>query len=189
VKLNQLPNIISIFRFLLVVPVIWALLHAEYVTALVLFAVAGFSDALDGFLAKHFLWQSRLGSILDPLADKLLLVSCYLTLAWLSFIPVWLVAAVILRDVLIVIGGVAFHLLYGQFEMSPSRISKLNTFFQIAFVLAVVFYHGDFMLKPWIIEALGYIVLVTTVTSGADYVWVWGHKAVQAAKQKQQHSS
>jgi cardiolipin synthase len=189
VKLNQLPNLISIFRFILVAPVIWSLLHGQYVTALVLFAVAGFSDALDGFLAKHFHWVSRLGSVLDPLADKLLLVSCYLTLAWLGFIPVWLVTVVILRDVLIVIGGAIFHLLFGQFEMAPSRISKLNTFFQIIFVLAVVFYHGDFLLKPWIIEALGYIVLVTTVTSGADYVWVWGHKAVQAAKQKQQHSS
>lgn len=188
-KLNQLPNIISIFRFILVAPVVWALLHAQFGTALVLFAVAGFSDALDGFLAKHFHWQTRLGSILDPLADKLLLVSCYLTLTWLEFIPVWLVAVVISRDVLIVIGGVAFHFLFGRFEMEPSRISKLNTFFQIVFVLAVVFYHGDFLLKPWIIEALGYIVLVTTITSGADYVWVWGHKAVEASKQKQQHSS
>lgn len=186
--LNQLPNIISVFRVFLVLPVVWALLNHEYATALILFAVAGFSDGLDGFLAKQFHWQSRLGSILDPLADKVLLVSSFLTLAWIELIPLWLVIAVIVRDLLIVIGGVAFHYLFEHFDMVPSRISKLNTFIQIAFVLAVVFYHGDFAFTPWIIEALGYIVLATTVLSGADYVWVWGRRAIHvtksAAKQK-----
>lgn len=182
--MNQLPNIISIFRILLVVPVVWALINLEYLTALILFAVAGFTDALDGFLAKHYQWQTRLGSILDPLADKLLLVSCFLTLAWIELIPLWLVAVVIIRDVLIVIGGVVFHYMFVQFDMEPSRISKANTFFQIIFVLAVVFYHGEFALTPWVIEALSYIVLVTTVISGMDYVWVWGRRAVNETKQK-----
>ncbi len=180
--MNQLPNIISVFRILLVMPVVWALLNLEYAIALILFAVAGFTDALDGFLAKHFHWESRLGSILDPLADKLLLVSSFLALAWIELIPLWLVAVVIIRDLLIVIGGVVFHYMFVQFDMAPSRISKANTFFQIIFILAVVFYHGDFALTPWVIEALGYIVLVTTVISGIDYVWVWGRRAVNAAK-------
>lgn len=184
-KLNQLPNIISIFRVLLILPVIWALLSHEYAIALILFAVAGLSDALDGFLAKQFHWESRLGSILDPLADKLLLVSSFLTLAGIGLIPIWLVIAVIFRDMLIVVGGVAFHYLLGQFEMAPSRVSKVNTFFQILFVLAVVFYHGDFALTPWIIEALSYIVLVTTVISGFDYIWVWGRRALTVVKQNQ----
>jgi cardiolipin synthase len=182
---NQLPNIISVFRILLVLPVVWALLNQGYVTALILFAIAGFTDALDGFLAKQFHWQSRLGSILDPLADKLLLVSSFLTLAWIELIPLWLVAVVIIRDLLIVIGGVVFHYMFVQFDMAPSRISKLNTFVQIIFVLAVVFYHGDFAFTPWVIEALGYIVLVTTVMSGIDYVWVWGRRAAHNVKQKQ----
>jgi cardiolipin synthase len=179
---NQLPNIISVFRIVLVVPVVWALFNLEYAIALVLFAVAGFTDALDGFLAKQFHWQSRLGSILDPLADKLLLVSCFLTLAWIELIPFWLVAVVIIRDLLIVIGGVVFHYMFVQFDMAPSRISKANTFFQIIFILAVVFYHGDFAFTPWVVEVLGYIVLVTTVISGMDYVWVWGRRAINAAK-------
>jgi len=181
---NQLPNIISVFRILLVLPVVWALFNLEYLTALILFAVAGFTDALDGFLAKQFNWQTRLGSILDPLADKLLLVSSFLTLAWIELIPFWLVAVVIIRDVLIVIGGVVFHYMFVHFEMAPSRISKANTFFQILFVLAIVFYHGEFALTPWVIEALSYIVLITTVISGMDYVWVWGRRAVNEAKQK-----
>ena len=163
-------------------PVVWALLNLEYATALILFAVAGFTDALDGFLAKQFHWESRLGSILDPLADKLLLVSSFLALAWIGLIPLWLVAVVIIRDLLIIIGGVLFHYMFVQFDMAPSRISKANTFFQIIFVLVVVFYHGDFAFTPWVVEALGYIVLVTTVMSGMDYVWVWGRRAVNAAK-------
>ena len=163
-------------------PVVWALLNLEYATALILFAIAGFTDALDGFLAKQFHWESRLGSILDPLADKLLLVSSFLALAWIGLIPLWLVVVVIVRDLLIIIGGVVFHYMFVQFDMAPSRISKANTFFQIIFVLAVVFYHGDFALTPWAIEALGYIVLVTTEMSGMDYVWVWGRRAIHTAK-------
>ena len=180
--MNQLPNLFSVLRILLVLPVVWALVNLEYAIALILFAVAGFTDALDGFLAKYFHWESRLGSILDPLADKLLLVSSFLTLAWIGLIPVWLVAVVIIRDLLIIIGGVVFHYMFVQFDMAPSRISKANTFFQIIFVLAVVFYHGDFALAPWLVESLGYIVLVTSVVSGIDYVWVWGRRAIDTAK-------
>lgn len=183
-EMNQLPNIISVFRMLLVLPVVWSLLQMEFGAALVWFAVAGLSDGLDGFLAKHYGWQSRLGSILDPLADKLLLVSVFCTLTWLAMIPLWLLIAVMARDLLIVIGGVIFHYTLGRFDMEPSRISKVNTFAQIVFVLAVVFYHGDFALTPWIIEALVYIVLATTVLSGLDYVWTWGRRALNILRQK-----
>ena len=182
--LNQLPNIISVFRMVLVAPVVWHLLQLEFGTALGWFAVAAFSDALDGFLAKHYGWQSRLGSILDPLADKLLLVCVFIALTWLGLIPVWLLGTVLARDLLIVIGGVLFHYTLGRFDMQPSRISKLNTFMQIIFVLAVVFYHGDFAFTPWIVEALVYIVLATTVLSGLDYVWTWGRRALNVMQKK-----
>lgn len=127
---RDIPNSISVFRILLVVPVVWLLLQQHYAMALVLFAIAGLSDALDGFLAKVNGWESRLGSILDPLADKLLLVCSFLALVWLGLIPSWLFVVVIARDLIIVIGGVAFHLMFGRFEMEPSIISKMNTFFQ-----------------------------------------------------------
>lgn len=184
--MNQLPNIISVFRMFLVAPVVWSLLQSQFGAALILFAVAGFSDGLDGFLAKHYGWQSRLGSILDPLADKLLLVSSFITLTWLGLIPQWLLFAVLVRDLLIVLGGVIFHYTLGRFDMQPSRISKLNTFVQIIFVLAVVFYHSELALMswPWIVEALVYIVFATTVLSGLDYVWVWGRRALERMKQK-----
>ncbi len=183
-QLNQLPNAISIIRMFLVVPVVWSLLQLEFGAALVWFAVAGISDGLDGFLAKHYGWQSRLGSILDPLADKLLLVCSFITLTWLELIPLWLLLAVLIRDLLIVIGGVVFHYTLGRFDMQPSRISKLNTVIQIIFVLAVVFYHGDFAFTPWLIEVLVYIVLTTTVLSGLDYILVWGKRAYNILQKK-----
>jgi len=184
--INQLPNLISVARMLLVIPVVWALLNQEYSLALVLFAVAGISDAVDGFLAKHYSWQSRLGSILDPLADKLLLVSSYLALAWVGLIPVWLVAAVLLRDLLIVAGAVLLHFWMGRYEMSPSLVSKLNTVFQIVLVLAVVLYHGAYAFNPWIVQMLIYIVLATTLVSGLNYVWVWGGRALSTRKRQQE---
>jgi cardiolipin synthase (CMP-forming) len=178
VKLSQIPNIISVFRMFLVVPVVLSLLQLQFAAALLWFAIAGFSDGLDGFLAKHYGWQSRLGSILDPLADKLLLVCAFVTLTWLGLVPLWLLLAVLVRDVFIVIGGVVFHYTLGRFEMQPSRVSKINTFMQIVFVLAVVFYHGEYGIAAWFIDALTYSVLATTVLSGLDYMWVWGRRAL-----------
>lgn len=183
-NLRHLPNIISVLRILLVIPVVYLLLHREYGMALILFAVAGVSDGLDGFLAKHFHWQSRLGSILDPLADKLLLVCAFVALAWIGLIPVWLLAAVLLRDVVIVAGAAAFHVLFGRFEMEPTRVSKTNTFFQIVYVLAVVFYHGEFVRTPYLVETLGFVVLATVIISGANYIWIWGRRALAAAGQR-----
>lgn len=177
-KLRDIPNIISMFRVVLVLPVVWALLQSNFTLALILFAVAGVSDALDGFLAKHNHWESRLGSILDPLADKLLLVCSFYTLAWIELIPMWLFLVVLVRDLVIILGGLVFHLLFGRYELEPSRVSKINTFFQILFVLAVVFFHGQYALTPWIVDALGYIVFATTIISGLNYVWVWGRRAM-----------
>lgn len=183
-NLKYLPNIISVLRILLVIPVVYLLLRREYGAALILFAVAGVSDGLDGFLAKHFDWKTRLGSILDPLADKLLLVCSFVALAWNELIPLWLLAVVLARDVAIVVGGAAFHFLFGRFDMEPTRVSKVNTFFQIAYVLAVVFYHGEFVRTPYLVESLGYIVLATVIISGGNYVWVWGRRAWAASKLK-----
>ena len=102
---EDIPNLISVLRIFLSVPVVWMLLEQRFDIALILFAIAGVSDGLDGFLAKHYGWQSRLGGLLDPMADKILLVSSYVSLALLGLIPVWLMLLVILRDLVIVTGG------------------------------------------------------------------------------------
>ena len=95
--LRQLPNLISSIRILLVVPIAAALAHHQFVTALWLFAVAAVSDAVDGFLAKHFGWQTELGGMLDPVADKLMIATVFVMLAFLGLVPVWLTSAVIAR--------------------------------------------------------------------------------------------
>lgn len=182
--LKDLPNLISIARILLTLPVAYLLLQERFGEALLLFFVAGVSDALDGWLAKRFGWHSRLGSILDPLADKLLLVTSFVCLAWVEIIPFWLVAMVLGRDLIIILGALAFHLLIGRYEMAPTWISKINTALQIILVLALVLSHGVYPLPGGMLAWLVYGVSVTTVLSGLDYVWTWGRKAYRI-KQKQ----
>lgn len=165
---------------LLVVPVFLLMLEQEFSLALVLFFVAGISDALDGYLAKRNNWQSRLGSILDPLADKMLLVCSYFALGWVNLIPFWLVIAVVARDIAIVSGGIAYHIMVGRFEMEPTWISKSNTFFQIVLVLSVVFSYGFYALPPLYLDSMVYIVLVTTIVSGVDYVVTWSKRTFHA---------
>jgi cardiolipin synthase len=177
VKLRHIPNILTAFRFLLVPPVIVLMLKDEFMPALVLFAVAGFSDAVDGFLARRYHWTSRIGGLMDPLADKLLMVSSYLTLGWLGLLPVWLVALVIVRDLVIVTGAVIYNARIEQVEATPSVVSKLNTLAQILLVLSVLFSQAVAALPGWWIDALIYSVLVTIVWSGAGYVWTWGRRA------------
>lgn len=184
-KARNIPNIISTIRIVLIVPFVVLILKREFGWALVLFFVAGASDGIDGFLAKRYQWTSRLGSILDPLADKLLLVSSFVTLGWLGVLPVWLVVAVLLRDTVIVSGALAYHLIVGRYEMEPTIISKLNTFFQIMLILSTVFSYGLYALPPQALQALVYIVMVTTVLSGFHYVYTWSKKTYHAKKQQQ----
>ncbi len=176
-KARDIPNLISILRIILTVPTVWMLLQQRFDIALILFAVSGFSDGLDGFLAKRFGWQSTLGGLLDPLADKVLLVSTVLALGWLGLIPWWLVLAVILRDLIIVIGAAVYHFRIQHLEAAPSRISKINTVVQIVLVIAVVFDKGLVALPADVIPGLIWITLTTTCLSGIDYVWVWSQRA------------
>lgn len=176
-RLRDLPNIISFVRLLAVIPVVLLLLQREFGWALVVFALAGVSDGLDGLLAKHFGWQSRLGGMLDPLADKVLLVACFLVLGTLGLIPLWLVAAVVLRDLLIVGGALVYNYRVEEVEAAPTLLSKLNTLLQILLVVAVITDAGPLPLAPPVISALVWGCLATVLVSGAQYVWVWSHKA------------
>jgi cardiolipin synthase len=176
-RARDLPNLITVFRFLLVPPVVWLLLSDRSAAALVVFGVAGASDGIDGYLAKRFNWSSDLGALLDPLADKLLLVCSFVTLGYLGWIPYWLVALVILRDLVIVAGALGYHYFIEQLIAEPSWASKLNTVAQILLVLAVMFTQGIQELPPLWIDILLYSVLVTTIWSGVGYVWTWGRRA------------
>jgi cardiolipin synthase len=173
---RHIPNLITVLRILLVAPVIRLMLRGEYEWALALFAVAGISDGLDGFLAKRYGWQSRLGSYLDPLADKLLLISCFIAAAYLGLLPVWLTVAVVLRDVVIVTGAVAYYILSQPFEGDPHWTSKINTFTQLVLILAVLLQQTLLQVPGQVLEGLMGLVLVTTVSSGLLYVWTWSRR-------------
>ncbi len=175
---RDIPNIISIGRILLVIPIVYLLYTQQLSIALVLFVIAGVSDGIDGYLAKRNGWTSKLGAFLDPLADKLLLVSSYLVLGWVGILPLWLVIAVIIRDLVIVSGSLGYFVLIGRVEMAPSLISKINTATQIGLVVVVLLASVIAWLDGFI-EPLIYVVFTTTVLSGIDYVWVWGKRAWQ----------
>ena len=176
-KARHIPNLITGLRILLVAPFLWALLEERYSTALLLFVIAGVSDALDGFLAKYFGWTSELGGLLDPIADKLLLIGAILALGWLNELPGWLVALVILRDLLIVCGAISYHMLIERLEAAPLMISKLNTLLQLMLVCAVIVHYGMIPLPEILLTGLIALTAITTVWSGSAYVRQWSQRA------------
>jgi cardiolipin synthase len=176
-SLRWLPNAVCVVRIALVVPLVMALLHEEFRTALWLIVVAGGSDAVDGFLAKTFDWRTRLGSLLDPAADKLLVVSVFVTLTYLGVVPVVLTAIVVLRDVVIVLGAVAYQLLIEPVHGQPSAISKLNTACQLAFLLFTLIHLGYAWPPELTLELLGAAVVFTSIASGLNYVLRWSKRA------------
>jgi cardiolipin synthase len=176
-KPRDIPNLITGLRILLVAPFLWLLLTERYEAALVLFVIAGVSDALDGFLAKYYGWTSELGGLLDPIADKLLLIGAILALGWLNELPAWLVGLVIARDLVIIGGAVAYHLRIARLHAAPLMISKLNTLVQLTLVCAVIVHYGLTPLPAWLLAGGIYLTALTTVWSGAAYIWRWGRLA------------
>jgi cardiolipin synthase len=166
---RHLPNAITLLRIALILPIALALLHAAYLTALCLLGLAAVSDAADGFLAKHFGWQTDLGAWLDPAADKLLLATLFVLLAIEGGVPVWLMVLAVGRDVLLVTGAVAVSAAFGGFDIRPSAISKLNTLAELVLLAALVS-RAKFAWPPeWLITCAGGLVVVTIVVSGLDY--------------------
>lgn len=180
-SLKWLPNAICIMRVLLVAPIVALLLAERYEPALVLIVIAGGSDALDGFLAKRFDWSTRLGGMLDPVADKLLVISVFLTLTALGAVPALLAAIVVLRDVVIVVGSIVYHLLVEPLRAAPLAISKLNTACQLAFLLFVMTRLAYGWPPAESLQILGAAVVFTSITSGLSYVLRWGRRAWRVA--------
>jgi len=173
VNIRQLPNLITLSRIALAPAFIVLLNEGEYVLSLLLFVIAGFSDGLDGFIAKRYHCETRLGGILDPAADKILLVSAYVMLTVLGHLPFWLMVAVAFRDLLIVGGYLVYTSMYGPVQMRPSRLSKVNTLMQILLIVTVLVEQATGFGYPHAGEALSYVVLGTTVLSGGHYLWIW----------------
>ena len=166
----SIPNLITLGRILLVPVVVWAIIYGELWLAFVLFLAAGVSDAVDGYLAKRFNMASELGAYLDPLADKTLIVSIYVTLGIAGKIPLWLVILVVSRDIMI-IGAIMLSWLLGSpLKVKPLLVSKLNTVAQIVFACVVLASLGFNLRADNLIFALIPVVAALTLLSVAAYV-------------------
>ena len=178
--LRHLPNFICLVRIALIWPTIEALVSARYWTALTLVAVCAVSDGLDGWLAKRFNWTSHLGKFLDPLADKLLLVSLFLTATWMNLLPWWLTAVAVARDVLIGSGAVVYRIWFGPLHGRPTVLSKINTGMQLAVSLAAILGAAMELHAREMVTALAFVTLLTTIISGAGYLSVFTRRALAA---------
>jgi cardiolipin synthase len=177
---TALPNLISLARLLAVPLAIWLILQDRYGFAFWVFAAAGASDALDGFIAKQFGLRTVLGGFLDPLADKALLMSVYVTLGYRGQVETWLVILIVSRDVLIIGGAILYQTVTQALTMQPLLISKINTAAQIALAVLLLAKLGLGMAHDYgIIDAMVAIVAATTVLSGGAYVAIWGWRILR----------
>lgn len=162
--------------------VVASIAEARYGLGVLLFFLAGFSDGIDGWLARRFDWRSELGAILDPIADKLLLIGTFLVLAYNGLVPLWFALLVIGRDLLIMGGAIAYHFLYGDLEGDPSMVSKLNTLLLLLYVISVLLLGtGVLVATPtvakWVPQVLMALLVVTMSVSTAGYVFEWLKRA------------
>ncbi|MEM8749743.1 MAG: CDP-alcohol phosphatidyltransferase family protein [Pseudomonadota bacterium] len=165
-----IPNILTMGRVILVPVIVWALLAGKPMTAFALFCAAGLSDAVDGILARLLNQHSELGAWLDPIADKAMLVSVFVVLGILGFLPLWLTILVVFRDLLIVVGVMLTFALGYQIEMKPLAVSKANTAAQIAlagFVLGILAFELE---MPMTQQALEILTGILTVASAIAYI-------------------
>lgn len=183
-KKRDIPNAISIIRIILVIPIAYFLWYQQFLITLILFLIGGLSDGLDGFLARRYKWESELGVILDPMGDKLMMLTAYLLLGWHQLLPWWLVGLVIFRDLILVIGTLLYRKCVGELKIKPLFISKFNTACQIILVL-VVMLSQVMNLYPLVTDGFLWLVTITTVMSGYAYINKCGKLAWQTLKGKE----
>ena len=181
--LRHLPNVITISRMLSLIPLVWLMLQKHYTGALILALVAGASDGVDGFLAKRFGWEGRLGSISDPLADKLMMLCCFSVFVYQGHFPWWLFLLIIGRDVVIILGTTYVNFFVGRLKVAtPTLVSKVNTALQIILILTLLVSLSGLYELSTINQLLFYLVAFFTVVSGLHYVWL-GFRIKQQFKQ------
>lgn len=174
----NIPNFLSFVRIFSVPVFIWMVLNHHYLWALSLFVLAAITDALDGYLAKKWNQITEIGKFLDPLADKILLISSFVTLTVNGLIPLWITLIVVTRDLVIIIGALVFQVLTGSLRIEPLNISKINTVLQIIFII-IILWGDNYPFPHWLINSLLAIVTITTLFSGLFYILIWTRKAVE----------
>lgn len=163
-----LANWLTVLRILLIPVFISLLVYRQRWAALAVFLIAAVTDLLDGYVARQRGSQSRLGAFLDPMADKLLLVSSFVTLTWLRVLPFWIAAVVISRDLILMVGALAIHMAGGRITPRPTPAGKLATFFQVLTVLVGLL--GPFYSLPAIARLPVWLAAGFTIVSGLQYI-------------------
>jgi cardiolipin synthase (CMP-forming) len=169
----NIPNLLTVLRFFLVPIVIVSIIDKQWMFALVIFVIAGVTDAVDGFVARQFDMRTELGAYLDPLADKALLVSIYITLAVAGIIPVWLAVLVVSRDVMIVGAVIVSWLMENPVEINPLKLSKANTLAQISFAALMLCMLAFAAPMPMLRDGGLVLVAALTLASMAAYFAAW----------------
>jgi len=175
----NIPNTITLLRIFMTPLFVYLLLQGAYTAAIWVLLGAGFSDVLDGFIARRFNKITFLGSILDPLADKILITIAAVALAWIALLPWWLAAVICLRDLVIVGGATVYYLRARRIEMDPTVSGKLNTFVQFLLIFLVLVNANGMMTLAGLLPALFVLALLTTAYSGVLYILVWGRKGAE----------
>ncbi|MBF0281578.1 MAG: CDP-alcohol phosphatidyltransferase family protein [Zetaproteobacteria bacterium] len=175
-KILNIPNILTLLRIVLTPMIVYALLNGNAALALTLMIIAGISDMLDGAIARYFNQRTTVGAYLDPFADKLMLVSMFVTLFFMEKIPMFIFLAVVFRDAVIVFGALAYEMVTKSLKMEPSIISKITTFMQISYVLLILIHMMGMIDQYWIIIAT-WSTFIVTCASGIHYMIEWTRKA------------
>lgn len=178
-----IPNLLTLARIGLVPWLVVLLQEQQYGWSLAVFVIAGVTDGLDGYIAKRFNASTYLGSILDPIADKVLLVTSYIMLSVLEIIPFWLMVVVVFRDLVIIGGNLLMILFFSTMEMKPLAISKVNTAVQIFYIVLVLASLSFAWEYSSFTSAVGIGVAITSVLSGLGYVYIGSVKATKLSEE------
>ena len=176
--MHNVPNVITLIRLGLVPVMAYYLADEAYEIALPIFLVAALSDLADGYIARRFKIVSKLGATLDPIADKLNMLVATVLLAWHMLLPLWLAIAIVTRDIVIVVGALAYRLVRGPVKIAPTWLSKVNTFIEFTVLLLVMAAGAGWIETDAWMPTVFLVVFTTVVASGVQYVWLWGRKAL-----------
>lgn len=176
VIIKLLPNLLTTLRLMLALPVCLLILNENYSAVLWVAFIAGLSDGVDGFIARKFNALSYYGAIVDPLADKALLISTYVAFAVVGLLPWWVAVILLLRDVLIVSGAFLYRRKFGRYKIVPSRYGKISTAVQILFALLVLIQQVYPVLPEFSLQVGLWSVILLAFISGGNYLYIWGVK-------------
>jgi len=178
----NVPNVITLVRLVLVPVMGYYLANEAYQIALPIFLIAALSDFADGYIARRFKVVSTLGAMLDPVADKLNMLVATVLLALQTLLPLWLAIAIVARDIVIVVGALAYRLARGRLKIAPTRLSKVNTAIEFTVLLLVMAAAAGWIKTGIWMPTVFLIVFATVVASGVQYVWLWGRKAISGKR-------